>query len=104
MRIVWRLCFAFTLLSWQARTDTIRLDAGADPGQSSSLGSSPQGGGCPSRLTQYDLPASTAYYVPVGAPHSKKAVNLSRPLTNGYPPGWKLLFFPAVISQSNKRW
>lgn len=71
---------------WQAAGDTITIKAGSSVIQTTSGVASLQPLGVSIRLTQYDLPASTLYYLPAGRPRSKKAVNQSRPLAHGYVP------------------
>ena len=95
-------CFLYSVLVLQAAGDTEKVDAGAD--NSRYLDSASSNTGVPLRLTAYDLPASTVYYLPAGHPGRIKAVNQTRPLANGYPAGWKILFHPAALSGSNKRW
>ena len=83
MRAVLRPLLVCLILARQLAGDTIKVDAGSDPSTYTVEGASFQDLGASIRLTQFDLPASTVYYLPAGSPRSKKVVNQTRPLANG---------------------
>ena len=95
MRAVFRHLLTCAVLACQVAGDTIRVDAGADSSTYSLAGATPRELGASIRLTQYDLPASTVYYLPAGSPRVKKKVNQTRPLANGY----FSTFYRVVIAQ-----
>ncbi len=72
------------ILVRQVAGSTIKVDAGSNPSTYKVTGTPLVDIGASIRLTQYDLPASTVYYLPAGSPHSKKTINQTRPLANGY--------------------
>lgn len=84
MRAVFLHLLTCAVLAWQVAGDTIRVDAGADSSTYTLAGAAPRELGASIRLTQYDLPASTVYYLPAGSPRVKKTVNQTRPFANGY--------------------
>ena len=84
MRAVFRHLLTCAVLAWHVAGDTIRVDAGADSSTYTLAGAAPRELGASIRLTQYDLPASTVYYLPAGSPRVKKTVNQTRSLANGY--------------------
>lgn len=56
----------------------------------------------PVRLTKYNLPDSVLYSLPQLS--QGRPANRSRVLYRPYPPGYKLLFLPALVSLSAHRW
>lgn len=84
MRAVLLPLLVCSVLARQVVGSTIKVDAGTNPSTYTTARTTLEDIGASIRLTQYDLPASTVYYLPAGDPRSKKTVNLTRPFANGY--------------------
>lgn len=92
MRAVLQPFLVCAILVRHIAGDTIKVDAGSNPSTYTIAGTTLEEIGTSIRLTQYDLPASTVYYLPAGSPRSKKTVNQTRPLANGYSSSQRLLW------------